>query len=717
MIDGARVDCSFGASIEVKGTLTSTGTSSIAWAGGGANPALLVSGMLVVRDGELSVTEMLFRATGTLAIAGNAALSLRGFIQPVVLAGTCVVRSGRVVVEAGGRLYVEPTVQFARGSVLELRDGSIEDTHSGRLAKKLIGAVAPQHLKTDGELLWTGGTIDGRVTINPGGILRSAGSNTRTFGKGVVTVAGAADFGSGEHDTDNGRLDINGEARLRAGAQFKEGRTFAIRNRGVVRLEDDGTVDIEDVPIRNDGTIHVARGTLAMHHTRRAFAQGARGVLEVADGATVSDTSPIVLAGGALQGAGTVSADVIQSGATIPRQGAGPGTLKVRGFYSQTPKAVLRILIGNVAGANRASSLSVTGNADLSGRLIVDPQGATMPAGDSLQLVSAAAISGQFHRVSGVKLDNWTALDQQWSPSELRLVASPIATVLVFYGYSGDGQTPAWPDGNDANQQMKLTATTIASCVKGQYPADQVLVRQAWHKDRILDEILRAARPVRQVHVVTHGIAVGLFLAYDFDGGSRAAAAAAAWNSAAGSALARARAALVAEDALIPPVLDHIDPQRLDALRAKHRADALWQVWGCRCGFETARFIGDTDPAMNAYQLRFNLLGTGSPPVLPGVARHIAMALGVKVTAARGTDDQGLNFYRATAPDQVVAAGSNDPAKEPYFLWLTPFARWVTWRPDGTEAPAVEMLGRTRGSGDLMPGGPPGWLVEQFAWR
>ncbi len=118
---------------------------------------------------------------------------------------------------------------------------------------------------------------------------------------------------------------------------FPNGQGFT--NQGTLHAMGTGGMSIPGDPVTTSGTVLVDAGS-SLSRTG-AYTQTA-GTTTV--NGTLSATGPVDIQGGALQGTGTVSANVSNAGQVNP--GTSPGLLTVNGTYTQTSAGALNIEIG-----------------------------------------------------------------------------------------------------------------------------------------------------------------------------------------------------------------------------------------------------------------------------------------------------------------------------------------------------------------------------------
>jgi hypothetical protein len=129
--------------------------------------------------------------------------------------------------------------------------------------------------------------------------------------------------------------------------------------------------------------------------TSGSFTQTA-GVTRV-DGtlAVTPSSATIQIQGGVLQGSGTISNNVSNSGTVAP--GDSPGTLQISGNYTQTSAGTLQIEIGGTTAGTQYDQLHVSGAASLNGALqVVLVNGFSPASGDSFDILDWGTLSGKF---------------------------------------------------------------------------------------------------------------------------------------------------------------------------------------------------------------------------------------------------------------------------------------------------------------------------------
>lgn len=292
-------------------------------------------------------------------------------------------------------------------------------------------------------------------------------------------------------------------------------------------------------------------------------------------------------------------------------------------------------------------------------------------------------------------------------------------TIIVAYGYSGDeskskkAKPPVFDSGADRNRNFEIAAVTLSTILKKWFGigGTTVMVLKTWSKDRLFEALDQAKAPIRQVHIMGHGDASGMSLAYRYDKKKRLRDRALRFNRMTGKKpLELAKLQWKAEDALEVGYFEHgMDSGVRAALKEKHAKDACWQLWGCFAGDETTELGTTGDPVFDAYFRRFAL---GKAEV-PGIAVEIATQLGVTCTAAR--DGNGLEFWmRKENSRKVRPTGTNERPVPPFWLWSTPGSEWVSFDPEGKEQKKVTMFQWTWEAKSMTTGEPPKWFIDAY---
>lgn len=284
--------------------------------------------------------------------------------------------------------------------------------------------------------------------------------------------------------------------------------------------------------------------------------------------------------------------------------------------------------------------------------------------------------------------------------------------IYCFYGHSSAGiqaGSGVFPDAIDKDLSFKMAAETVADSLRKVYTKDNIIVIQAWTKDKIIDALKSDGLPIRQVHIFCHGDADWLSLAYKFDHLNRIKNRARAIDAMAGSETAKGLEALKQDDAFIVGYLSRVmDGATKSKIKSNHSVGASWQIWGCFSGYQRTTFTGfDDDPLLDRYFKRFNFGLTD----FDAIAVEIAKTFGVIVTAAVG---KGLAFSHGTPSGQVIRNDKHVLPVKPFWMWLESNSHWNTYDAAGNAVPKANLFGKDREVSELPTGKPPKWLTEAF---
>ena len=290
-------------------------------------------------------------------------------------------------------------------------------------------------------------------------------------------------------------------------------------------------------------------------------------------------------------------------------------------------------------------------------------------------------------------------------------------SMYVFHGYGGHGRAVGspenFPDTPEFDASFRISGETLRDTLQKRFPDDKVFVQKAWEKNSLLATLASAADPIAQVHIMCHGAPTRASLAAFYDNLSRLRARARRFN-----ALpkpddeANVVAALREEDALCANFFKRgMDAGAKAALKGRHARDASWHIWACACGNPEGA-LGYPDPEIDVYLKRF---GFGQLKA-EGIAIEIARELGVVCTASIEdvATDNGLAFWHGDAKKNVVRNDNKTGAKKPFWMWIDPKAKWVSYDAAGKAMPEVSFMGVTRKPADLPKDGPPKWLTDAY---
>jgi hypothetical protein len=186
-----------------------------------------------------------------------------------------------------------------------------------------------------------------------------------------------------------------------------------LNNFGTLRDYSPGTAPM-DFNITNQGLVQIPTNQLncyQYHQVAGTTVLASNAVLNVADGSSV----PFTLQGGILSAAGTIQANIVNSGGTI-NLGNTPGLLTINGstgIYTQSVAGVLAIKIGGTNSGSQYDQLNASSGA-LAGTLNVSFINGFSPAlGDKYRVVASSYggfYSGAFNTLNGVHATNGLVL-------------------------------------------------------------------------------------------------------------------------------------------------------------------------------------------------------------------------------------------------------------------------------------------------------------------
>ncbi|HET8529293.1 MAG TPA: Ig-like domain-containing protein, partial [Gaiellaceae bacterium] len=474
--------------------LTNGDQATIRKSAGGADGSLVGAavegdGAVDVAKGELDLEGDYTTDTAQITIGDGAKLSLGG--ADVDLGDGTTVTGGELAVE-GGHAKLEGTLKQ-----LDLRagDGTVEvaaaDTSGWSVGTLTVAGAAakltldsPLSVQTldqsngtiagDGDLrltgdgsTWSGGTQSGfgATVVGAGADLALEGSAQKSLER-KLDVLGDATWSAGDvalglnatlRIEPHGTFDVTGSGTLSGfgSSSLEQYGTFTKSDGGATTISGFGTLDNH-----TDATFEVDEGSLSYssgldNEGDVTVGSGATlktvGIYSQNDGSTTLDggtldTSgqPLQVRGGSLDGTGTVTAQVNNSGGLVTPGGESTGKLTVNGNYTQQGTGTLRVDV--TSGGVDVLDLG-NGKAFLDGTLnVVTAQGFSPVAGTSYPFILAGGgvSSGRFGSVGGLDLPNGGGYDLRYEQSDVAVkVKQPVVDVQDVSLEEGDsGVTP-----------------------------------------------------------------------------------------------------------------------------------------------------------------------------------------------------------------------------------------------------------------------------------
>ncbi|HST04143.1 MAG TPA: hypothetical protein VLQ48_05340 [Chloroflexia bacterium] len=451
------------------GTLVKTGAGDTSF---GGVVGLNNSGLVQIEEGRLLIG--IGSSTGTFNVAQGATLGICN-------CDTHRFQPSSAIEGAGTFESVGPPLTLISGT-FTLPNLLLE---SGDVVFDSVGANTATSVMT---LTMTAGSLSGSRTISV--------TNVLNWGAGLGHMAG-----SGHTDILPGaRMDVSAGAFLQSGrvlnnygtvnfvgaSQFgtdlqMTGATFNNRPGGVVTIVNDAQLGDNGSNFgifNNQGTFIKSTATGA---TTLSFGGGGSnfvnsGLVEVQTGTlrfvgyfpqTAGTTRmaggnlqltpffPVTpfLQGGTLEGTGTVTGDLDNTGGTVS-PGSGPGLMTITGNYTQGAGGTLNIELGGLTPITQYDRLAVGGTATLAGTLNTSAiNGFTPQNGDSFTVLTYGSRSGVFSTIQG---GTYTT---NYNPNDLTLVVGGTVSTATPTGTAPATFTPT----NTSTNTRTSTPTNTAS--------------------------------------------------------------------------------------------------------------------------------------------------------------------------------------------------------------------------------------------------------------
>lgn len=423
---------------------------------------------------------LIFSGTHTI----DAASSIAGTGEVTFFVGTTTILGSYGV---SGLTTVIGNVTFsgpvsAMGDV-QIVNGSAEfSSSSGTIEMAGLSLSGPSILTGGNDLIvsgfmtWATGTMSGTgMTIAMGG-MGLAGSAKTLDQRTVVLAGGTASMNetnssvsmqNGATFTNQGTFELSNDFGTTSNQGFYAGAgSGTFNNQGTLRKttgSNTGITQFAGIAFSNTGIVEVQAGDLGFGGVGGAFTQTA-GVTRLAGGGVVSSVT-LDIQGGALEGVGTVSANVASSGELRP--GSSPGALTIEGSYAQTASGSLTIEIGGRTAGSEFDTLSVTGAATLAGRLDIQLVGGFEPdLGDRFAILDLGSRVGTFATVDGRDIGNGKSFQEDYLDTAVALdVVAGGATETPTATPSADTptRTPTSTPTATTTSSPSATATPTAS--------------------------------------------------------------------------------------------------------------------------------------------------------------------------------------------------------------------------------------------------------------
>jgi hypothetical protein len=249
---------------------------------------------------------------------------------------------------------------------------------------------------------------------------------------------------------------------------------------------------------------------------------------------------------------------------------------------------------------------------------------------------------------------------------------------------------------------------TLREHILRRFPADRVDIACAWHRNTFTRSLMTPSPDlkVRQVHYVGHGSGGGLLLGYNnqirLAARQQLADALQWWPISALSPQTKRAFVLSRNAGLMSGFFDILPAPKLAAIKAQLAPASIMHIWGCLAGAPDHIFDRDHE--------YWDVLNSAGSPV-PGIARHVARALGVELTAVLNTAVMN-SWYRV---ERGRFQRNNCPQRPPGGLWPTRSATWVTSdRSVAGNQRQINYMGASVAASRLQPTQPPQWFLNEI---
>jgi hypothetical protein len=347
------------------------------------------------------------------------------------------------------RLKNTGTIDIAAGAGFALFNGTTEFDGSSAVTG------SGQFSQSGGTFAHKGGTASSTISLWGLSSFDPSGPGSAAYDVGGTTTL-TGNIPSGRTITVDGGELVTTATRTNAGTIRLAGSGASTLGSAAHQFTNSGTIETTHgasrtvaSPLASTGTIAIGGETLF----DGGFSQTA-GTTTV--GSDLHVPAGLGLAGGALEGSGTVVGDVQNTGGTVRPAGTGStGRLAVDGDYAQGSGGTLAAEVQGVADEDGHDQLAVSGTASLGGTLAIDAAGYTPPDDGVFRIVDAlAARTGTFASATGLaSAAGDKSFNVVYEANAVELTVNPAD--------ADDDGSPDGSDCDDANPNVKPGGTEI----------------------------------------------------------------------------------------------------------------------------------------------------------------------------------------------------------------------------------------------------------------
>ncbi len=379
--------------------------------------------------------------------------------------GTVQVKKGRLSLSGGG----SNTGNFGvdTGATLRINGG----TYNFDTGNSITGAgnfniedgTVTGSFNITNKLNWTGGilsgtgkkTVSGTLNLSgdqylDGTILETTGATVWT-GNGTLYAANAATW----NNTSTGTIDLQGDADF----YYWYGAQSTFNNAGTLTKSNGTTTDDSYISglFNNTGTVQVNKGRLRFTD---GYTQTA-GTTNISGGSLTFENSPLNLQGGTLNGTGTITGSVSNSGGQI-NPGNNLGILNITGDYSQTAAGTLNLELGSATSFDK---FNITGAADLGGTLKLNlTSGFTPTIGTKFAVLTyGSATTKTFNTIQGIDISSSLAFAPTSTGNNLTLEVVDQVKDLGAINFSNPQTVTDFVGDTDLSDFYRFNVTTASN--------------------------------------------------------------------------------------------------------------------------------------------------------------------------------------------------------------------------------------------------------------